>query len=94
MKGIVQCRTTRSKGARPLWVKANIPPADRDVRFTPKADMCGALPYVRFVPKADIVVVPYEVHERGKSALAILRLITSSNLVGCSTGSSARWAPF
>jgi hypothetical protein len=28
------------------------------------------------------------------SALAVLRLITSSNLVGCSTGSSAGFAPF
>src|SRR6266403_3627239 len=28
------------------------------------------------------------------SALAVVRLITSSNLVGCMTGRSAGWAPF
>ncbi|MGB9351487.1 MAG: hypothetical protein WCB61_16565, partial [Pseudolabrys sp.] len=26
-----------------------------NVRFTPKADMCGATRYVRFVPKADML---------------------------------------
>jgi hypothetical protein len=28
--------------------------AEPDVRFTPKADMCGATRYVRFVPIANI----------------------------------------
>src|SRR5262249_38151823 len=28
------------------------------------------------------------------SAFAVLRLMTSSNMVGCSTGRSAGWAPF
>src|SRR5262249_11094001 len=28
------------------------------------------------------------------SALAVLRLMTNSNMVGCSTGRSAGWAPF
>ena len=37
-----------------LGHKRNVSRCNRDVRFTPKADMCGANRYVRFGPIADI----------------------------------------
>ena len=72
------------------------------VRFVPEADTCSALGDVRFVQtaafgvpdsitssalvsSADGIVMP--------SAFADFRLITSSNLIGCSTGRSAGVAP-
>ena len=73
------------------------------VRFWPKADMCGALGDVCFVPQADIAPFTRSPRRRARaalaelsrpSALAVLRLITSSNFVGCSTGRSAGLAPF
>src|SRR5262249_17778998 len=59
-----------------------------------KADMCGATKDVRFGPKADIRVYSITSSARvsrvggtlSSSALAVLRLITSSNFVGSCTG--------
>src|SRR5262249_1611987 len=67
----------------------------------PKADMCGALADVRFGPKADIRVYSITSSARvsrvggtlSSSALAVLRLITSSNFVGSCTGRSAGFSP-
>ena len=75
----------------------------RHVRFGSKADMCSALGDVCFVPIADITrshsitlsARPISVFGTLRpSAFAVLRLIYSSNLVGCSTGSSPGFIPF
>ena len=68
----------------------------------PKADMCSALAHVRFVPIADISQC-YSITSLAcastdggtvrPSALAVLRLIASSNLVGACTGRSAGFSP-
>ena len=64
----------------------------------PKADMCSATRDVRFVPIADITPLIRSPRRRAPisvggtlrpSALAVLRLITSSYLVGACTGRSA-----
>jgi hypothetical protein len=66
----------------------------------PKADIADSDWHVRFVPKADkvhcIKIVCYSITSSAvassvggtvsPSALAVLRLITSSNLVGCAPG--------
>ena len=57
----------------PLWVNSQHMQRKRDVRFAPKADMCGALAYVRFVPIADIRLVPITYVEFSKQ----LETITS-----------------
>src|SRR5262249_56777203 len=67
----------------------------------PKADMCSTVADVRYGPKADIA--PYSITSSAvasraegivtPSAFAVLRLMTSSNLVGCCTGSSPGFAP-
>src|SRR5262249_22963124 len=67
----------------------------RNVRLTPKADIHRARWDVRFVPKADscsAAKIPYsisssasDINEAGivsPSVLAVVRLITNSNLVG------------
>src|SRR5262245_8779879 len=63
-----------------------------------KADMRGALANVRFGPKADMTLSHSMITSArcrnvsatgNPSALAVLRLMTSSNFVGCSTGMSA-----
>ena len=68
----------------------------------PKADMCSATRDVRFVPIADIALFHWitssapAISERGTvrpSALAVLRLMTSSNLVVRSIGRSAGLSP-
>ena len=82
--------------------KADICSATKDVRFTPKADMCGAQRHVRFVPIADIDVYSITSSARASTdggivrpcAFAVLRLITSSYLVGACTGISAGVSPF
>src|SRR5262245_37696124 len=66
-----------------------------------KADMCGALAHVDHGPLADMgrystISSAIDRTPDGMvslSALAVLRLTTSSNLVGCCTGSSAGLAP-
>ena len=67
-----------------------------------KADMCAATRYVRFVPDSGhsaihSITVSCSVSKDGDtsrpSILAVLRLITSSNLVGAWTGSSPGLAP-
>src|SRR5262245_53224568 len=67
-----------------------------------KADMCGALAHVRFGPIADIWP-PYSIASSAMeitpggmvmpSALAVVRLMTNSNLVDCNTGRSEGLAP-
>src|SRR6516162_661311 len=73
----------------------------------PKADIAKRDCHVRFVPEADVssrskaTVYSITLSARSKKdsgivspiAFADLRLITSSNLVGCSTGRSAGLAP-
>ena len=91
----------------PLWVKSrHVRCKSVMSALPPKADMCSATRHVRFVPKADICSAAKKIlfdhlvgrHEQRSgtvrpSAFAALRLITSSNLVGCNTGSSAGLAP-
>src|SRR5262245_12981956 len=68
----------------------------------PKADMCSAARDVRFGPKADIarfhlITSSARASSVGgtvrPSALAVLRLITSSYLVGACTGRLAGFSP-
>ena len=74
----------------------------------PKADMCCALAHVRFGPKADSCIAAkkgdrYSITSSARasnvggtdkpSALAVVRLMTRSNLVGCATGRSEGFAP-
>src|SRR5262245_60826579 len=76
------------------------------VRFRPKADMCDATRDVCFGPKADIANLIALFHSikwsarpisvlgtLRPSALAVLRLITSSYLVGACTGRSPGLSP-
>src|SRR5262249_34981940 len=85
------------------------PKSDRESRhpqkvmsaLPPKADMCGATRDVRLGPKADtkfsITSSARAISVGGTvrpSALAVLRLITSSYLVGACTGMSAGFSPF
>src|SRR5262245_22221936 len=64
-----------------------------------KADMCGATRDVRYGPIAEIYSITSSAMERipagmvRPSALAVLRLITSSNFVGCNIGKSAAFSP-
>jgi hypothetical protein len=68
----------------------------------PKADMCGAARDVRFGPIADVCPL-YSITSSARAsneagiempnAFAVLRLITSSYLDACSTGSSSGFAP-
>ena len=68
----------------------------------PIADMCTAPVHVRFGPKADIGNYSIASSARASSvggtvrlsALAVFRLITSSNFVARSTGKSAGLVPF
>ena len=72
-----------------------------DVRFTPKADICGATRDVRFGPIADIVrlidhlvsAILYRLRHGNAECLGGLRLIYSSTLVACWTGKSAGLSP-
>ena len=79
---------------------------NRDVRFGSKADVCGALGDVRFVPLADLCAAAkkqrYSITSARASSVggivrpinfATFRLMTSSNVVGCSIGKSAALAP-
>src|SRR5262249_24743431 len=67
----------------------------------PKADMCGAIADVCFGPKADIATYSITSSARARtdggtvmpSAFAVLRLTTSSYLVGACTGMSAGFSP-
>src|SRR5262245_24972679 len=69
----------------------------------PKADMCGATRDVRFGPIADSALHQLSINSSARSstvggivrpsALAVFRLIMSSNLVGCSTGISPGFEP-
>ena len=67
----------------------------------PKADMCSATSDVRLVPIADIGCYSITSSARAStdagtvrpSALAVLRLMTSSYLVGACTGMSAGLSP-
>src|SRR5262249_21408288 len=85
------------------------PNSDRESRhrqtvrsaLPPKADMCGAARDVRYGPKADIAIYSIIASARPSTAggivrpssLAVLRLITSSYLVGACTGRSAGFSP-
>jgi hypothetical protein len=67
----------------------------------PIADMCSALAHVCFGPKADIPIHSITSSARAStaggtvrpSALAVLRLIARSYLVGVCTGRSAGFSP-
>src|SRR5262245_25823181 len=91
-------------------MSAFTPNSDRESRhpqnvmsaLPPKAEMCGALAHVCFGPKADMDAYSITSSARASNvggmvrpmALAALRLITNSNLVGCSTGRSSGLVPF
>ena len=89
------------KSALPPIATARADPRKRGMSaFPPKSDMRGALAYVRFGPIADLA---YSITSSAResncggtvrpSALAVLRLITSSNLVGACTGKSPGFSP-
>jgi hypothetical protein len=74
-----------------------------DVRFSPDSDQAADIPKGPICAKRrhrlaySITSSAWESSVGGTlrpSALAVLRLIASSNLVGCSTGKSAGFAPF
>ena len=85
--------------------KADISGGLLDVRYSPKADIGTQLRHVRYGPEADSCSATrrYSIASSARarneggtvrpSAFAVLRLITSSNLVGCSTGRSAGLVP-
>src|SRR6516164_1306785 len=87
--------------------KADIDQHGRNVCFVPKADIGTQPPDVRFVPKADILHCGkerrYSITSSARPssdagtlmprAFAVLRLITSSYLVGACTGRSAGFSP-
>src|SRR5262245_17890469 len=72
-----------------------------DVRFTPKSGHVQCNDHVRFGPKADISRYSITSSARARtdgvimrsSALAVLRLTTSSYLVGACTGISLGFSP-
>jgi hypothetical protein len=81
-----------------VWTMSALPP---------KADIAGRRLDVRFVPKADSCTATTDVYSITASArattaggisspmaLAVFRLMTNSNLVGCNTGRSAGFSPF
>src|SRR5262245_51299662 len=65
----------------------------------PKADMCGATRDVRYGPKADIHSITSSARAMSVGGtlrprlLAVERLMDSTNLVGCITGSSEGFSP-
>src|SRR5262249_43800502 len=87
--------------------KADICSAKGHVRFTPNSDIDCVFRHVRFGPKADSCSAAKKKHysitsstrvssDDGtvrSSALAVFRLITSSNLVAACTGKSAGFSP-
>src|SRR5262249_30745810 len=88
--------------------KADICGAKSHVRFAPNSDIDCVFRHVRFGPKADSCTAALRTlfdhlvssreqgrgHREPKRALAALRLMTSSNLVGNSTGRSPGFSPF
>src|SRR5262245_11727720 len=82
--------------------KADMCSAKGHVRFTPKSDIKCDIRNVRLGPKADIAEI-YSITslacastDGGRvrpSALAVFRLITSSNFVGVCTGRSPGFSP-
>jgi hypothetical protein len=71
---------------------ADIAERDLDVRFVPKADVLRCGEERRYSITSSAVASSLSGTAK-PSALAVLRLMTSSNLVGCSTGNSAGLAP-
>jgi hypothetical protein len=65
-----------------LAPKADINGHDRDVRFGPKADSCATANSPLYSITSSAVASSDDGTVR-PSVLAVLRLITSSNLVGC-----------
>ena len=63
-----------------------------DVHST--SDVSGPGRHFAVGPKAEIAGLIRPPRERGRGSMAVLRLITSSTLGGCSTGRSAGSAPF
>ena len=90
---VFACAGRADPTPRPIWAMSAL---------LPKADMCFALAYFCFGPIADMRAF---IHSTGPSArlacwgtlrpsaLAVLRLITSSYLVGACTGRSAGFSP-
>ena len=79
------------------------PPLNAMSALPPKADMCGAMVHVCFGPKADIVIQslhqlqPLELGGIVRpSLLAVLKLTTKSNCVGCRTdqGDVTNWPEY
>ena len=73
--------------------KADIAERDRHVRFVPKADKVQCSKMYRYS-----IISSASAERLGgtsmPSALAVLRLMTSSNLVDCTTGKSRGFSPF
>ena len=85
-----RCDHVRSMSALPP--KADIGTQSRNVRFVPKADILRRSNSLRYsiISLASASSVGGTVMS---SALAVLRLMTSSYFVGCCTGSSAGFSP-
>src|SRR5262249_36559018 len=96
LKGLADVRFTPNsdrESGHPQTVMSALPP---------KADMCSASGYVRFGPEADIAAT-YSITSSAAfnrpngtvrpSVLAVFRLMTKSNLLGCKTGRSAGFSP-
>src|SRR5262245_18442864 len=81
--------------------KADICTAPVHVRFTPNSDIDCVFRHVCFGPKADMFAYSITSSARASneagtvrpSALAVLRLITSSYLIGACTGRSPGFSP-
>src|SRR5215472_16164145 len=93
MSALGQKRTLQSmEPMSALPPKADIETQSRDVRFVPEADIvrCDEIRRYSITSSASESRLSEILTPR---ALAVLRLIIVSNLVGCSTGRSAGFAP-
>jgi len=102
-----QCTAAIRDWQSSLWVKTRHGVLKSQCRFTPKADIAERNRHVRFVPKADVLRCSkerrYSITSSARpsisggtvrpNALAVLRLMISSNLVGAWIGRSAGLAP-
>src|SRR6516165_3483343 len=82
-------RVVRPMSALPP--KTDIDERDRHVRYVPKADLCTAAKAAYSITSS--ACTRSDGGNLRPSAFAVLRLTTSSNLVGCSTGRSVGFWP-
>ena len=93
MSALAQKRTLR--GVRPMSAlppKADMDQSSRDVRFVPKADILRCSKERRYSMTSS-AIASSDGGTFKRWAFAVFRLITKSNLVGCTTGRSSGLAP-